>query len=494
MSFMSTALPSRLRSGASRLRDRGSSRPGGVVLAVAGISQFMVVLDVTIINVALPQMRAGLHMSTAGQQWVVNAYALTFAGFLMLGGRSADLFGRKRLFLIGLAAFTLFSFLGGLAQSAGELVAARAAQGVGGAILAPASLSLLTATFTDAHERRRALGVWSATAASGAAGGLIAGGLLTDLAGWRWVLFVNVPVGIALLAVALITLPESTGQLERRTLDVAGAVTVTAGTVTLIYGIVGTDSHPWGSARTLGTIGAGLVVLALFLAIEAWGVSNPIVPLRTFRRRSLSVANLLSTVVGAVVFSIYFFVSLYLQEVRHYSPLQAGMAFLPIGLCTLVGALCASRLVRHIGIRIQLVLAPLITAAAVIAMSFIGPHSDYVTALLIPLLVAGLGIGLTFVPMTIAATAGVPPHEAGLASGLINTSRQLGGALGLAALTAISTTVAKSHLAHGGTLAAALSHGYGRALLIAGLVSLAGALSSFFLGDSVQLPPTNTKT
>jgi EmrB/QacA subfamily drug resistance transporter len=485
MSVTSTALPSRLWS-------RRGSRSGGGVLTVASVTQFMVVLDVTIINVALPQMRAALHMSTNGQQWVVNAYALSFAGFLMLGGRAADLFGRKRVFLIGLAAFTLFSFLGGLAHTAGELIAARAAQGVGGAILAPASLSLLTATFTEPHERRRALGVWSATAGSGAAGGLVAGGVLTDLLGWRWVLFVNVPVGIALFAVALLSLPESTGQSERRALDLAGAVTVTAGMAALVYGIVGTDSHPWGSARTLGTIGAGLLILAVFVGIEARGASNPIVPLGTFRRRSLSVANVLATTVGAVVFSTYFFVSLYLQQVKHYSPLQAGLAFLPIGLFTLAGALLASRLVRRIGIRRQLVLGPLLGAGATFAMSAITPGSGYATALLIPLLVAGLGIGLTFVPMTMAATMGVPPHEAGLASGLINTSRQLGGALGLAALTTISATAAKTRLAHGGTVAAALTHGYGHALLIVGFVSLAGALSALFLGDSVQLPPANT--
>jgi MFS family permease len=431
MSVMSTALPSRLRS-------RRGVNPDVAVLAVASVTQFMVVLDVTIINVALPQMRAALHMSTAGQQWVVNAYALTFAGFLMLGGRAADLFGRKRVFLLGLAGFTLFSFLGGLAQSSGELIAARAAQGIGGAVLAPASLSLLTARFTEPHERRRALGVWSATAASGAPGGLIAGGLLTDLIGWRWVLFVNVPVGIAVFVVALRSLAESTGQPERRGLDVAGALTVTAGMAALIYGIVGTDSHPWGSPRTLSTIGAGLAGPA-------------------------------------------------------YSPLQAGLAFLPIGLLTLVGALIASRLVRRIGIRSQLVLAPFLTSAAVVAMSFIGPHSSYFTALLIPLVVAGLGIGLSFVPMTLAATMGVPTHEAGLASGLLNTSRQLGGALGLAALTAVSATAARAQLAHGATVAAALSHGYGRALLIAGLVSIVGGLTALFLGRSVQLPPASTK-
>jgi predicted MFS family arabinose efflux permease len=292
--------------------------------------------------------------------------------------------------------------------------------------------------------------------------------------------------------VAFRSLKESTGQVDRRGLDVAGALAVTAGMAALIYGIVGTDSHPWGSARTLVTIGAGLLILALFVAIEARVASNPIVPLRTFRRRSLSVANLLSTAVGAVVFGTYFFISLYLQQVRDYSPLHAGLAFLPIGLFTLVGALIASRLVRRIGIRPQLVLAPWLTAAAVIALSFIGPHSGYVTALLIPLVVAGLGIGLSFVPMTLAATMGVPTHEAGLASGLLNTSRQLGGALGLAALAAVSAAAARTQLAHGATTAAALTHGYRRALLIAGLVSIAGGISALFLGDSAQLPPANT--
>ena len=250
MSVTSTALPSRLRS-------RRRSRSGGAVLGVASITQFMVVLDVTIINVALPQMRAALHMSTAGQQWVVNAYALTFAGFLMLGGRAADLFGRKRVFLFGLAGFTLFSFLGGLAQSSGELIAARAAQGIGGAVLAPASLSLLTATFTEPHERRRALGVWSATAASGAPGGLIAGGLLTELIGWRWVLFVNVPVGIAVFLSRFVRSRSRPGSLSAAGSISPGALTVTAGMAAVIYGIVGTNSHPRDRPGRWGRSGRG---------------------------------------------------------------------------------------------------------------------------------------------------------------------------------------------------------------------------------------------
>ena len=464
----------------------GIRLPRGAVLAVASIAQFMVVLDVTIINVALPQMRAALHMSSTGQQWVINAYTLTFAGFLMLGGRAADLFGRRRVFIGGLATFTLFSLLGGLAQNGGELIAARAAQGIGAAILAPASLSLLTATFTEHHDRRRALGVWSATAASGAAAGLFAGGVLTDLLGWRWVLFVNVPIGIALVVGAVLSLSKSTGHLASRRLDVAGAVTVTAGMALLVFGIVSTDSHPWGSARSLITLGAGVAILLLFVLIEARYAASPIVPLRTFRRRSLTLANLVSTAVGAVVFASYFFLSLYLQDVKHYSPLRAGLAFLPMGLMTFGGALAASRLVNRIGIRRQLVIAPLVTAAAVLWLSELTTHSSYLGSLFVPLLLLGASIGVTFVPMTMAATMGVPPAEAGLASGLLNTSRQLGGALGLAALATVAAAATRHQLGEGGAQLAALTHGYTRAFLVIAVISGLGALSAVFLGHSTR--------
>lgn len=462
--------------------------PRGAVLAVASIAQFMVVLDVTIINVALPQMRTALHMSASGQQWVINAYALTFAGFLMLGGRAADLFGRRRVFIAGLATFTLFSLLGGFAQSGSELIAARAAQGVGGAILAPASLSLLTATFTDHHERRRALGVWSATAASGAAGGLFLGGLLTDLLGWRWVLFVNVPIGIALLAGSLVSLTQSNVRQADRRLDLAGAVTVTAAMALVVFGIVNTDSYAWTSARTVTTLAGGAALLGLFIVIEARFASNPIVPLRTFRRRSLTLANLQSTVVGAVVFGSYFFVSLYLQDVKHYSPLRAGLAFLPMGLMTFAGALVASRLVNRLGIRRQLVIAPLVTAAAVFWLSRLTADSSYSGSLLVPLLLVGASVGVTFVPMTLAATMGVPPAEAGLASGLLNTSRQLGGALGLAILATIATAATRRSLGFGGTELAALTHGYTLGFLVIAALSALGALSAAFLSAGPPSP------
>jgi EmrB/QacA subfamily drug resistance transporter len=435
----------------------------GALIAAASIAQLMVVLDVTIINVALPQMRTALHMSASGQQWVINAYTLTFAGFLMLGGRAADLFGRRRTFLIGLAGFTLFSLLGGLAQTGGELIAARAAQGVGGAILAPASLSLLTATFTDHHDRRRALGIWSATAASGAGAGLLLGGVLTDLLSWRWDLFVNVPIGVALIVGSLLSLKESTGQLRSRSLDVAGSVTLTGGVAILVYGIVSTSTYSWGSARTIGTLAAGTAMLILFTLIEGRVAQSPIVPLRTFRRRSLSLANIQAMTVGLVVFGNYFFLSLYLQDVKHYSPLRTGLAFLPIGLTTFGGALVASRLVYRLGIRRQMIIAPLVTAAAACWLSQLGAESGYVTSMLAPLLLAGASIGVTFVPITMAATMGVPPAEAGLASGLLNTSRQLGGALGLAVLAAIASAVTRHDAMRGNAaVAAALSHGYSR--------------------------------
>jgi EmrB/QacA subfamily drug resistance transporter len=470
-------------------RDHHRSRlQRGAVLAVASIAQFMVVLDVTIINVALPQIRTSLHMSATGQQWVINAYALTFAGFLMLGGRAADMFGRRRVFIAGLAAFTLFSLLGGLAQSGAELIAARAAQGVGGAILAPASLSLLTATFTEHHERRRALGVWSATAASGAAGGLFLGGVLTDLLGWRWVLFVNVPIGIALMAGSVLALRESTERPASRSLDLPGAVTVTAGMALLVFGIVNSGSYGWSSARTVSALVTGAGVLISFVVIEWRFAPNPIVPLRTFRRRTLTLANAQSTVVGAVVFGCYFFLSLYLQDVRHYSPLRAGLAFLPMGLMTFTGALVASRLVGRLGIRRQLVIAPLVTAAAVFWLSRLTADSGYLGSLLAPLLLVGASIGVTFVPLTMAATMGVPQADSGLASGLLNTSRQVGGALGLAILATIATSAAHRAGESGSSHLAALTHGYTRGFQMIAAISAFGALSAAFLRSSTLGP------
>jgi EmrB/QacA subfamily drug resistance transporter len=461
-------------------RRAGRAVPGWAALAVCCLAQFMVVLDISIVNVALPQMKAGLHLSPGGEQWVVNAYTLTFAGLLMLGGRAADLFGRRRVFLLGVGLFTGFSLLGGLAQNGAWLITARALQGTAGAVLAPATLSLITTTFTAPAARRRAVGAWSATAASGAAIGVLAGGILTDLLDWRWVLFVNVPVGIALLAGAAWALTESRAGDTARRLDVPGAVTVTAGMALIVYGIVGTGTHPWASARTISTLAAGLAMLGAFVLIEARLAEHPLVPLGVFRRRSLTAANAVSLAIGASIFSLFFFLSLYLQQVNGYTPLRAGLAILPVGLAILAAALLAARLVARIGARRQLVTGLLLAAAGLAWMTQLAPGEGYWPGVFLPGLLAGAGFGLSFVPMTIGATAGIPPQQAGLASGLLNTTRQVGGAIGLAVAATVAAAVhAQSTAPH--AVAAALTTGYDRAFGIGAAVLVAGALAALLL-------------
>jgi EmrB/QacA subfamily drug resistance transporter len=454
--------------------DRSSSRWS--VLALCAVAQFMVVLDVSIVNVALPQMRHDLGLSLSSQQWVVNAYTLTFAGFLMLGGRAADLFGRRRIFIVGLSLFTAASLLGGLAQSGAWLIAARAAQGIGGAVLAPATLSLLTSTFTDPTERRKAMGVWSATAASGAAAGVLIGGVLTDLFDWRWVLFVNVPIGLVMLVVAPRVLVESTSPAPRTRLDVEGAFTITAGLALFVYGIVSSDTHGWASTETVMALVGGVAFLIAALYIEGRVAISPLIPLSVFRRRSLVAANGIAMAVGAALFGMYFFLSLYFQEVMGYSPLRTGLAILPAGAMTLVGALVAPRLVARIGARRQLVLGPVLSGAGLIWTSFLSFGGEYWVHLFGPLALFGLGLGITFVPMTLIATSGIPSSEAGLASGLVNTTRQIGGAIGLAVLATIaSDTTANARPVSARSIPIALTNGYDRAFLIAGLLLLAGA-------------------
>jgi len=313
------------------------TRPAALVLAVVCVAQFMVVLDVSIVNVALPNMQRDLHMSQNGLGWVLNAYTLTFAGFLLLGGRAADLWGRRRLFLIGVALFTLTSLLGGLAQTGTELIVARALQGLGGAVLSPATLTILTTTFTAPKARTRALGLWSAVAGAGGATGVLAGGVLTDLLSWRWILFINIPIGLLVLLVARFAITESRAEGARPTLDWAGALTVTGGLVALVYGIVSTDAHSWGSALVLTCLLGGTGLLALFLLIESRH-RHPLVPLRLFRSRMLTGANLIMILIGSAMFALFFFLSQFLQEVQGYSPLRAGFAFLPMPLAIIAGA------------------------------------------------------------------------------------------------------------------------------------------------------------
>jgi EmrB/QacA subfamily drug resistance transporter len=461
--------------------------PQWAVLAVACVAQFMVVLDVSIVNVALPSMQVSLKLSSTELQWVVNAYTLTFAGFLLFGGRAADLFGRKRIFLTGLTIFTAASLVGGFSTNGSMIVIARAVQGLGGAILAPSTLSLLVTTYTDQRARAKALGVWSATAGSGGAFGALAGGILTDEISWRWVLFVNVPIGIALFAGALWALSESRGQVRSVWgLDIPGTVAVTAGLATLVYGIVSTDSHPWGSGRTIITLAIAVLLLIAFLVIESRS-SQPMVPLRIFRLRSLSAANGIAVMVGAAMFSLFFFLSLYLQGPLGYSALRAGFAFLPGALFIIGGAAVASRLVSQVGPRRLLIIGPIIAAVGLFWLASAPSTPHYATHILGPVILICLALGLSIVPMTVAATSGVDPSEAGLAAGLINTTRQMGGALGLAILATIAFARESSVLRHVagkptiGQLAKAATSGYDRALFGAGYVALAAALIAFAL-------------
>jgi EmrB/QacA subfamily drug resistance transporter len=455
--------------------------PTWAVLAICCAAQFMVVLDIAIVNVALPQMRASLGLSVAGEQWVVNAYTLTFAGFLLLGGRAGDLFGRRRVFIMGLTLFTLLSLIGGLAQSGVWLITARAAQGIGAALMAPATLSILVTTFTDPNDRRRALGAWSATAASGGAVGVLAGGVLTSLLNWRWVLFVNVPVGIVLLAGAWIALSRSEARGPRKALDLTGAVTATAGLAVFVYGIVSTDVHPWGSVRTIVTLAIGLFLVAVFFVTEARFATDPLIPLSIFKRRSLSVANSIAVTLGAGLFGSFFFLSLLLQNVDGYSPLRAGLAFFPLGLTTLVAALIAPRIVQFLGARNLLMLGLGIAAVGLLWLSRVGAGDSYLVHVLGPSILTGFGFGLSFLPLTASATAGVPVHEAGLASGLINTTRQLGGALGLAVMATVASSIIASHEAAHQSTAKALTSGYRAAFLIAACVLVAGVLLAALL-------------
>jgi EmrB/QacA subfamily drug resistance transporter len=452
-----------------------------VVLLIACLAQFMVVLDATVVNVALPSIQRGLHFSPASLPWVVNAYTLVFGGFLLLGGRAADLLGRRRLFMAGVALFSLASLFNGLVQSAGMLVAGRAVQGLGAALVSPAALAIITTTFTETDERTKALGVWSAIAAGGGAAGLLLGGLLTDLASWPWIFIVNVPVGAATLALALRFVPESHVELEHRTFDLAGALSVTAGLVVLVYGIVKAQGYGWGSARTLGLMAAGVALLALFVIIERRSVA-PLMRLSIFRVRTLAVSDLVLLLVASGMFGMFFFASLYVQEILGYSPLRAGLAFLPVTGGIVVGAGLAQPLVRRLGVRNVSIIGIVLAAGGMAVLTQLPVQGSYVSDLLPGLLPMSIGMGLTFVPITLMGTGGVSVDDAGLASGLFNTAQQVGGALGLAILASIAASRTGS-LLHGlgphatsALTPAALVSGYRLAFAVAAGMLVTGAV------------------
>ncbi|HWE32401.1 MAG TPA: MFS transporter [Solirubrobacteraceae bacterium] len=445
-----------------------------LILVIACLAQFMVVLDSTIVNVALPSIQRGLHFSPASLQWVINGYTLFFGGFLMLGGRAADLLGRRRLFIAGVALFSVASLLNGLAQSSGMLIAGRALQGLGGALVSPAAMSIITTTFTDNAERTRALGVWSAIAAGGAAAGLLLGGVLTDLVSWPWIFIVNVPVGVLTVLLATRFVPESRAQHVHRTFDLAGAITVTGGLVVLVFGIVQAQSWGWGSTNTVGLLAAGVALLAAFVLIERRSPA-PLVRLDVFRVRSLATADGALLLLASAMFGMFFFASLYVQDILGYSPLRAGFAFLPATVGIIIGSVLSQQLIKRLGVRNVAVAGFALAAIGMVLLTGVSVHGSYVGDLLSGLLPLSIGIGLTFVPITLLATGGVDSDDAGLASGLFNTSQQVGGSLGLALMSTFAASRTTSLLHGGATAAAARVSGYQLAFTIAAGMLIAGA-------------------
>jgi EmrB/QacA subfamily drug resistance transporter len=450
--------------------------PDGLILALACVAQFMVILDVSVVNVALPSIGRDLHYSPVGLQWVVNAYVLTFAGFLLLGGRAADSFGRRRIFLLGLFLFAATSLIGGFAQSSGWLTAARAVQGIGGAALSPATLTIVITTFSGAG-LARALGLWSAMGGAGGAVGVLLGGVLTSELSWRWVLFINVPIGIVTAVTAIIFLSEARGTGPRQRLDIPGSVTVTAGLASLVYAIVGTDQYAWASAHTLAWLAAAVVLLVIFFVLQVRGKA-PLMPLRLFRIRGVTGANLIMFLVGAVFFSMWYFLSLYLQDVLRYGALRSGLAFLPMGIAIIIGAQATSRAMPRTGIRPLLVTGTVLVSAGFFWLSRIGPDSHYWGAVFGPGVIISLALGLLFTPLASAATMGVGRSEAGLASGLLNTSRQVGGSLGLAILATLASSHTHALERTGIATGSALAEGFARAFLIGGIIGFAALVAT----------------
>jgi EmrB/QacA subfamily drug resistance transporter len=447
-----------------------------LVLVIACLAQFMVVLDATVVNIALPSVQRGLHFSAANLQWVVNGYTLIFGGFLLLGGRAADLLGRKRLFIAGVVLFSAASLLNGLAQSSGMLIVGRGLQGLGGALVSPAALAIVTTTFTDGDQRTKALGVWSAIAASGAAVGLLMGGVLTDIASWRWVFFVNVPVGIVTVLLALRYVAESRLELARRSYDAAGAFTVTGGLVVAVYAIVKAQAYGWGSAKTIGLLAAAVVLLAAFVAIESRSAA-PLMRLSIFRVRSLAVGDASLLLVASGMFGMFFFASLYVQEILGYSPLKAGLAFLPVTAGIMVGAGAAQALIKRVGVRNVAMVGVTLGAIGMLVLTQLPVHGSYASNLLVGLIPMSLGMGLAFVPVTLLGTSGVGNEDSGLASGLFNTAQQVGGSLGLAILSTLAATQTSHVIANhtASSVIAARVSGYHVAFLAAGIMLIVAA-------------------
>jgi len=463
-----------------------SPRPW-LTLGIVGAAFFMTVLDVAIVNVAIPSIQNDLHVAETTVQWVLIAYAITFGGFLLLGGRMADLLGRRIIFIVGLTIFTVASLLCGLAGSAGVLIAARAVQGVGAAIISPAALSIVSTTFQEGAERNKALGIWGALGGSGAAAGVLFGGILTKYLGWEWIFFVNLPVGALVFGLTFPFVPESKAELGHRRFDVAGAVTVTSGLALLVYAISKAPDVGWGSARTILLLIASAVLIGLFALIEL-RTRAPLMPFGIFRIRTLLAANIVGFLLGAVIFADFFVLTLYVQEVLGWSALKTGLTFLATAGTTVVWAGVAQALTTRYGPRLVIVAGLLVLAASMGWYTHIPVDGHYWPDLLPAYITFALGLAFAFVPVTIAALAQVQPHEAGLASGLINTNQQIGGAIGVALASTIFISRANDLLKTGNSPAEAFTSGYQTAFWALIAIALLGALVAFVLLRGTRAP------
>jgi EmrB/QacA subfamily drug resistance transporter len=466
-------------------RPRSASRTDALLLVVC-LAQFMVILDVSIVNVALPSIGAGLHFSTTGLQWVVNAYTLTFAGFLMLGGRCADLLGRRRVFLLSTALFSLSSLVCALAGSRDLLIAARGLQGFAGAMMSPATLSIITSSLPEGPQRNRGLGIWGAMGALGASSGALLGGILTQTLGWQAIFAVNVPLGAAVVAYGLKVIPATRASGMGRHFDLAGAVLVTGSLVSFTYGIVQSDTLGWGSAAVVGPLVGGLVLLAAFLLVEARIAKVPLVPLKVFRVGQLRVANAVVVLLYAAFFPVWFFLTLYMQQVLHYSAIVTGLAFLPMTLSIMLASSLAPGAVGAFGARRVITAGMLCAAAGMALLTGLNPGGSYFETVFAGALLTSAGMGCSLVPATIVAMRGLRDEDSGLGSGLLNTSRLMGGALGLALLSTIASSDRHAHLAAGTTRA--LTDGFDLAMTVGALFCLAGAAVAGLLLRSETAP------
>jgi EmrB/QacA subfamily drug resistance transporter len=434
-------------------------------LAVLGIAYLMVVLDVSVVNVALPSIQSDLEFAPEDLQWVISGYALTFGGFLLLGGRLGDLLGRRRLFMIGLALFALFSLLCGFAVSSGMLIGARALQGAAGAILSPSVFSIVMVTFEEGPERNKALGILGAIAGSGAAIGVLLGGVFTEYTGWEWIFFINAPIAATALVFVRRFVRESRNEELRRHFDTLGAVTITAALMLLVYALTQANNAGWGSAQTIGLLLASAALHVVFLVIETRSPS-PLVPLRFFRRRTPTGANIVGFGLGTMVFGMFFLLSLYQQQVLGFSALETGVGYLAVALSAIAASGIAQALVTKAGVKPVLIVGMLLLGGGLLYFTQISVDGSYLGDLLLGFLLIGVGMGFAFVPISIAALAGVPPLEAGLASGLINTSQQIGGALGVAIMTTVATTRTENLIGEGTDRLVALTDGFSLAFWV----------------------------